>query len=133
VTFTGFPWNAIGYGVMPVPLMMQSAHVIGIMGVTALSVFAFSAPALFGTRQGAKPGIALAVLLFAAHLGYGAYVLYGIPKPAETPDDKARQRCRPRGNLRKTSETFRGSAQERRQETRHHRLAGNLHSLHPDG
>jgi apolipoprotein N-acyltransferase len=88
VTFTGFPWNAIGYGVMPVPLMMQSAHVIGIMGVTALSVFAFSAPALFGTRQGAKPGIALAVLLFAAHLGYGAYVLYGIPKPAETPDDK---------------------------------------------
>ncbi|MGO8654664.1 apolipoprotein N-acyltransferase, partial [Rhizobium ruizarguesonis] len=55
VILTGFPWNAIGYGMMPVPLMMQSAHVIGAMGVTALAAFVFSAPALAGTRQGARP------------------------------------------------------------------------------
>jgi apolipoprotein N-acyltransferase len=85
--FTGFPWNAVGYGMMPVPLMMQSAHVIGLMGVTALSVFVFAAPALLGTRQGAAPGIALAALLLAAHLGYGAYVLRLQPQPA-APGDK---------------------------------------------
>ncbi|OCJ17444.1 apolipoprotein N-acyltransferase [Rhizobium sp. AC44/96] len=82
VLFTGFPWNAIGYGMTPVPLMMQTAHIIGIMGITALSVFIFAAPALLGTKQGARFGVSLAVLLFAAHLGYGAYVLYGAPKPA---------------------------------------------------
>ena len=27
---TGFPWNEIGYGAMPVPLMMQSVHVVGL-------------------------------------------------------------------------------------------------------
>ena len=73
--FTGFPWNAIGYGAMPVPLMMQSAHLIGTLGVTALAVFVFSAPALLGTRQGAIPGLSLAALLFAGHIGYGAYAL----------------------------------------------------------
>ena len=27
--FTGFPWNPIGYGVMPAPLLMQSVAVVG--------------------------------------------------------------------------------------------------------
>jgi apolipoprotein N-acyltransferase len=88
VILTGFPWNAIGYGMMPVPLMMQSAHLIGAMGVTALAVFVFSAPALAGTRQGARTGIALAALLFAAHLGYGAYALHLAPRPDTLPEDK---------------------------------------------
>jgi apolipoprotein N-acyltransferase len=74
--FTGFPWNAVGYGMMPIPLMMQSAHLVGMLGVTTLAVFIFSAPALLGTRQGAIPGIGLATLLFAAHLGYGYYALH---------------------------------------------------------
>ncbi|WP_117195370.1 apolipoprotein N-acyltransferase [Rhizobium terrae] len=73
---TGFPWNAIGYGAMPVPLMMQSAAPLGIFGVTVLAVFVFSAPALTGTRKGMKTGLALAALLFAAHLGYGAWRLH---------------------------------------------------------
>ncbi|MGO7580528.1 hypothetical protein ACC699_38155, partial [Rhizobium ruizarguesonis] len=42
VILTVFPWNAIGYGMMPFPLMMQSAHVIGAMGVTTLAVFEVS-------------------------------------------------------------------------------------------
>lgn len=88
VTFTGFPWNAIGYGMMPMPLMMQSAHVIGTMGVTALAVFVFAAPALLGTRQGAAWGVGLATLLFAAHLGYGAYALYVAPKASPLPEEK---------------------------------------------
>ncbi|NTF85912.1 apolipoprotein N-acyltransferase [Agrobacterium rhizogenes] len=73
--FTGFPWNTIGYGAMPIPLMMQSAHVIGVLGVTVLAVFVFAAPALLGTRQGRVPGIGLAVLIAAAHFAYGYYAL----------------------------------------------------------
>lgn len=89
VLFTGFPWNAIGYGMTPVPVMMQSAHIIGIMGITALSVFVFAAPALLGTKQGAKTGISLALLLLAAHVGYGAYVLYGAPTPVAATSGKS--------------------------------------------
>ncbi|KQV84164.1 apolipoprotein N-acyltransferase [Rhizobium sp. Root1220] len=87
VLFTGFPWNTIGYGMTPVPVMMQSAHIVGIMGITALSVFVFASPALLGTRQGARLGVSLAALLFVAHVGYGAYVLYG-PQPVSTPVEK---------------------------------------------
>jgi len=72
---TGFPWNAIGYGAMPIPLMMQSVHVIGLFGVTTLAVLVFSSPALLGTRRGALPGLAIAAILFLLHLGYGAYRL----------------------------------------------------------
>jgi apolipoprotein N-acyltransferase len=72
---TGFPWNAIAYGAMPVPLMMQSDAVLGIFGVTVLAVFVFSAPALFGTGKGKIIGLAFAVLLAAAHVGFGAWRL----------------------------------------------------------
>ncbi|MGK6316141.1 apolipoprotein N-acyltransferase [Neorhizobium sp. DT-125] len=76
IVATGFPWNAVGYGAMPMPLMMQSAAVLGIFGVTVLAVFVFSAPALIGTRKGMRTGLTLASLLFCAHLGYGAYRLH---------------------------------------------------------
>lgn len=76
---TGFPWNAIGYAAMPVPLMMQSSHVLGILAMTPLAVFVFAAPALLGTRRGVWPGLLLAACLLAAHLGYGAYRLYVAP------------------------------------------------------
>ncbi|MFN7027377.1 MAG: apolipoprotein N-acyltransferase [Pseudorhizobium sp.] len=72
---TGFPWNAIGYGAMPIPVMMQSAAVVGLVGVSALAVFVFSVPALFGTRRGLALGLAAGVGLLGAHLGYGAYRL----------------------------------------------------------
>jgi apolipoprotein N-acyltransferase len=73
--FTGFPWNAIGYAAMPVPLMMQSSELVGIYGMSALTVFVFSAPALVGTRRGAAPGILAALVLFSAHAGYGWWAL----------------------------------------------------------
>jgi len=79
---TGFPWNAIGYAAMPVPLMMQSSHVLGILAVTPLAVFVFSAPALLGTRRGVWIGMPLALALLGAHLGYGAYRLFIEPAPS---------------------------------------------------
>lgn len=84
--FTGFAWNVVGYGAMPVPLMMQSVHVIGLFGVTAGAIYVFAAPALIGTRRGRVPGLVLALALFAAHLGYGAYVLR---QPLPAPDTSA--------------------------------------------
>ncbi|NUS22240.1 MAG: apolipoprotein N-acyltransferase, partial [Mesorhizobium sp.] len=33
VLFTGFPWNAVGYAAMPVPLLMQSVSVTGMIGM----------------------------------------------------------------------------------------------------
>lgn len=81
--FTGFPWNAVGYGAMPVPLLMQAAGVVGIAGMNALAVFVFAAPALIGTRRGRGPGLSLAVLLFAAQLGYGYYALNIVPAPED--------------------------------------------------
>lgn len=76
---TGFPWNTIGYAAMPVPLMMQSSHVLGILAVTPLAVYVFATPALLGTRRGAWPGLLLAALLLIAHFGYGGYRLYVAP------------------------------------------------------
>lgn len=74
---TGFPWNAIGYGAMPMPVMMQSAAPLGIFGVTVLAVFVFSAPALIGTKKGMGLGLAVAALLFCAHFGFGYWRLHG--------------------------------------------------------
>jgi apolipoprotein N-acyltransferase len=72
---TGFPWNAIGYGAMPVPVMMQSAGVIGLFGITTLAVLVFSVPALLGTRRGLKPGLVAGGVLLCIHFGYGIYRL----------------------------------------------------------
>nr|CAD6426725.1 apolipoprotein N-acyltransferase [Rhizobium sp. Q54] len=80
---TGFPWNAIGYGAMQTPLMMQSSAPIGLFGVTTLAVFVFSAPALLGTRRGMGAGLVLAGILLCAHFGYGAYRLNAAGQAAD--------------------------------------------------
>ncbi|UHS60057.1 apolipoprotein N-acyltransferase [Agrobacterium vaccinii] len=72
---TGFPWNTVGYGLMPFPLMMQTSNLIGIFGMSMLAVFVFSSPALLGTKKGLLPGLGIALLMMAVHLGYGAYRL----------------------------------------------------------
>lgn len=71
ILFTGFPWNNIGYALMPVPTLMQSASVIGLHGMAPIATFVFAAPALLGTRRHRAAGIFLAALLVAAHAGYG--------------------------------------------------------------
>lgn len=73
--FTGFPWNPIGYAAMPVPLLMQSAALIGTPGMNSLSVLVFAMPALLAGRRHRRIGGALAVLLVLSHLGFGFYRL----------------------------------------------------------
>ena len=82
---TGFPWNAVGYAAMPAPLMMQSAELVGIFGMSALTVFVFSAPALVGTRRGAVAGITAALVLFSAHIGYGWFALHRLDSLEHAP------------------------------------------------
>lgn len=77
VLLTGFPWNAIGYAIMPTPMLMQSASVVGLFGMTPLAVLVFSAPALLGTGRHRIAGSVLVLLLLAAHGGYGYYRLSG--------------------------------------------------------
>jgi apolipoprotein N-acyltransferase len=75
VAFTGFPWNAIGYAAMPVPLLMQSSAMVGLFGMNALAVFVFAAPALLAAPRPAKAGLALAAFIVAAHVGFGVWRL----------------------------------------------------------
>ncbi|MEC9343695.1 MAG: apolipoprotein N-acyltransferase [Pseudomonadota bacterium] len=81
--FTGFPWNTIGYAAMPAPVAMQTASLIGLYGVTVLSLPVFGLLALrpLPERGGRSAGLfALVVLLLAAvHLGYGAWRLHAVP------------------------------------------------------
>ena len=76
--FTGFPWNPIGYGAMPTPLLMQSVSVVGMVGMNALAVLVFAMPALLAGDRNVRVGLALALLLVAGHVGFGYYRL-GLP------------------------------------------------------
>jgi len=82
IAFTGFPWNAIGYAAMPVPLLMQSVSLTGLFGMNALAVFVFAAPALLASPRHRRAGIALAVLLALAHGGFGFWRMQNEGDPA---------------------------------------------------
>jgi apolipoprotein N-acyltransferase len=76
--FTGFPWNPVGLAAMPTPLLMQSVALTGVTGMNALAVFVFAMPALLAAERHLRLGLALSVLLVAAHVGYG-YVRLNAP------------------------------------------------------
>jgi apolipoprotein N-acyltransferase len=77
---TGFPWNAFGYTIMPGPLLMQSASLVGLWGMTLLAFLVFAAPVLLfratgGGRRSDRFAFALLAALFLADLGFGAWRL----------------------------------------------------------
>ena len=54
--FTGFPWNAFGYALTPAPIMMQSAAIVGLWGLTLAALIIFAAPvALADVRRHSRP------------------------------------------------------------------------------
>jgi apolipoprotein N-acyltransferase len=57
---TGFPWNAFGYALTEPLALAQTASLIGLWGLTFLSVAIFASPAVLidGTSRGRKPWIA---------------------------------------------------------------------------
>lgn len=89
---TGFPWNALGYAAMPTPLFMQSASVLGLWGVTLLTVLVASSPALFFLpAAGSRKWQSAAVLLFAAAAlaGQMAFGLWRLAQPLPAARDTA--------------------------------------------
>jgi apolipoprotein N-acyltransferase len=73
---TGFPWNAFGYALSEPLALAQTASLVGLWGLTFLSVAIFASPAVLidGTSRGRKPWIApvIAVLLLIAMGIFGA-------------------------------------------------------------
>jgi len=73
---TGFPWNAFGYALTEPLALAQTASLIGLWGLTFLSVAIFASPAALidGSSRGRKPWIApvIAVLLLVVMGVFGA-------------------------------------------------------------
>jgi apolipoprotein N-acyltransferase len=73
---TGFPWNAFGYALTEPLALAQTASLIGLWGMTFLSVAIFASPAVLidGSSRGRKPWVApvLALLLLVAMGVFGA-------------------------------------------------------------
>jgi apolipoprotein N-acyltransferase len=73
---SGFPWNAFGYALSEPLALAQTASLIGLWGMTFLTVAIFASPAVLidGSSRGRKPWIApvMALLLLAAMGVYGA-------------------------------------------------------------
>jgi len=67
---TGFPWNAFGYALTEPLALAQMASVIGLWGLTFVTVAIFASPAVLidGSSRGRRPWIApvVAVLLLVA-------------------------------------------------------------------
>jgi apolipoprotein N-acyltransferase len=73
---TGFPWNAFGYALTEPLALAQTASLIGLWGLTFLTVAIFASPAVLidGTSRGRKPWIApvIGLALLAAMAIFGA-------------------------------------------------------------
>ncbi len=87
---TGFPWNAFGYTLTPAPVMMQSAALIGLWGLTLAALIIFAAPAALWPaapqgRRGAWAFTAFAAALLGLHVGYGAIRLALAESPTGGP------------------------------------------------
>src|SRR6201989_2111677 len=62
---SGFPWNAFGYALTEPLALAQTASLIGLWGLTFLSVAIFASPAVLidGASRGRRPWIAPAIAL----------------------------------------------------------------------
>ena len=73
---TGFPWNAFGYALTEPLALAQTASLIGLWGLTFLSVAIFASPAVLidGWSHGRRPWLApvIAGLLLVAMSVYGS-------------------------------------------------------------
>ncbi len=80
---TGFPWNAFGYALTEPLALAQTASLIGLWGMTFLSVAILASPAVLidGTSRGRKPWIApVAAVLVLVVMG-----VFGIVRLALQP------------------------------------------------
>ncbi len=82
-TLSGFPWNAFGYALTEPLALAQTGSLIGLWGLTFLSVAIFASPAVLidGTSRGRRPWIApvLALALLVAMAIFGGVRLMHQP------------------------------------------------------
>jgi apolipoprotein N-acyltransferase len=81
--FTGFPWNAYGYALTGPLSLAQGAALIGIWGLTFITVAVFASPAVLtddgnDTRRPWLP-LALGIAVLVALAGYGTMRLANTP------------------------------------------------------
>jgi apolipoprotein N-acyltransferase len=81
--FTGFPWNAFGYALAGPPTLAQGAALIGIWGLTFLTILVFASPALLADDPAETPRRFVLPLLGVASLA--AIAIYGTARLAQTP------------------------------------------------
>lgn len=76
---TGFPWNDFGMALAGVPVVDQTASLVGLHGLDILAVILFAAPATFfdGPRRRATPAIVVAGALLFCSVSYGMLRLAG--------------------------------------------------------
>ncbi len=89
---SGFPWNAFGYALSEPLALAQTASLIGLWGMTFLSVAIFASPAVLidGSSRGRNPWIApAAALLLLAVMG-----VYGTVRLSLQPTVLAKVRLR---------------------------------------
>lgn len=81
--FTGFPWNAFGYALMPTPAFMQAASLVGVWGITLLAFLVFASPVLLAksgeTNRGQLVAFAAIGLLLLADIAFGLARLRAAP------------------------------------------------------
>ena len=68
---TGFPWIDLGYALAANTLMMQSAAIVGLYGLTLPAILIFAAPAALDGRRSGRLVFAGAMAILALHVGYG--------------------------------------------------------------
>ncbi|MFG1365357.1 apolipoprotein N-acyltransferase [Xanthobacter sp. V7C-1B] len=77
---TGFPWNTFGYAFAQSDLLMQSAALVGIWGLTFFAVLLLSSPVLLLVPDRRNlAAVACAALLLAGAAGWGGWRLAATP------------------------------------------------------
>lgn len=75
--FTGFPWNLIGYAWVPVLPVLQTVSVIGIYGLSLVTMVVACLPAaLAGGRPSPRPALT-GLLMLALMAGWGGWRMQG--------------------------------------------------------
>ena len=84
--FTGFPWNAVGYGLTLNDSLAQSASLVGVAGLNFWAVLIFASPvALASTGRSRRKDLAamaLAALVLLTAFGWGEWRLT-LPSPPD--------------------------------------------------
>lgn len=74
--FTGFPWNAIGYNIMPNAFFMQSSSIVGLYSMNLFAVFIFALSACFIKKTSRRLAASFLFGIFFIHLSVGLYYFY---------------------------------------------------------